>query len=48
MEMKIPSGSGMTHDQQLYINEYNSYITIIEYQQINIEVIFCLAEVEDI
>ena len=36
------------YDQQLYRNEYNSYLIIIESQQLNNEVIVCLYEVEDI
>ena len=36
------------HDQMLYRNEYNSYLVIIESQQLKNEVIFFLAEVKHI
>ena len=36
------------YDQWLYVNEYNSYLFMIEYQQLNNEVIFILDEEKDI
>ena len=45
---KITEYQTCHHDQQFYRNEYKSYLLMVESQQLNIEVIFCLAEVKDI
>ena len=45
---RIKKSQTCQYDQQLYGNEYNSYLIIIDSQKLDNEVIFILDDVENI